>query len=168
VTEEWFPGGGRNPDDEAFLVEMRALADRSGLVDVDPEATAVIRLPDVLALQVQPPGLPTSGPAPMLRLGFDLSDEDAFLVGGWETWAYVLDDADDIDVAGIEHTAPALAVRAHRWFVEQLSRPVERATWRSLIGPPRCHYRLADTGELICATGSLLRYPGPPSVERVR
>jgi hypothetical protein len=169
VPAGWFPGAGRSGEDEAFLAELRLLASSSGLVDVEAGQTHVIRLPALLVLQVQPPGLPTSGPAPLLEVGFDLSETQPYLVGGWETWAYVLDDAEEIDVADAEPTAPALAARAHRWFVEQLSRPVERATWRTLVGPPRSHYRLADTGEFICATGSLLRFRGgPASVERVR
>lgn len=171
TTSEWFPGEGRNADDEAFLARLRARAADDGLVDAERESSWAGDAGGILAVCVRAPGLPMDGPAPMLQVGLDLGDPErgALLLGAWETWDYVLDVPRVIAIDDVPHTPEGLADRAYEWLHAQLSRPVERREWKAFLGRPRSQWRFADDGEVICWTGSRLRRRGAPDRwEKVR
>jgi hypothetical protein len=146
----WFPGEGRNADDEAFLGELRTLALHEGLADVRPEDTTIHSTPEgaePLILYFRVPGLPPSKADPTLQIAFSWSGSDPFLVGTWEVHGYLLDLFDDIDTSGVERTPEAFARRAFEWLHEQLRRPVELHEWTVGSRPPRREWRLLDPEE---------------------
>jgi hypothetical protein len=103
----WFPGEGRNADDEAFLGELRTLALHEGLADVRPEDTTIHSTPEgaePLILYFRVPGLPPSKADPTLQIGFSWSGSDPFLVGTWEVHG--------TDARGLRETSIRVVARA--------------------------------------------------------
>jgi hypothetical protein len=147
TTAEWFPGEGRRADDEAFLARLRSRAGAEGLVDVVPESTWALEASGITAACVRPPGLPVGRPAPVLQVGLARPARERILLGAWETWGYVLDLPEIIDITHVSPTPEGLADRAFRWLVEQLGRPVERLEWTSGRWPPRIELRLRHPDE---------------------
>jgi hypothetical protein len=173
TTSEWFPGEGRNAEEDTFLAEFRLLAEAGGLVDLRPEDTEVIALgafrPLVLCARV--PRLPVEPARPTLQVGFEWhSDDPPFLVGTWESWGYLLDQFEDIDISEVEPTPGQLSRRAFEWMASQLRRPVEQRTWQRHFGRQSMEWRLSDTDELITWGGSWLPWArkAPSRVERLR
>ena len=159
TASEWFPGEGRNADDEAFLAELRRLAARSGLVDVRPEATgtAVHKWGWVVAW-ARVPGLEAGDADPQLQVGFDASDAGVPpLVATWETYGFLLDNWDELVATGGAGTPVDMAGRAFDWLGTQVRRPVEVATWNRWHRRAVRMWRLADTGELITGDYASLR-----------
>ncbi|WP_448626331.1 hypothetical protein [Geodermatophilus sp. URMC 64] len=68
----WFPGEGRNEDDEAFLAELRACADARGLVDATPADSTLFTWEYVLVLLVEVPGLQGIPAKPTLEVVVDV------------------------------------------------------------------------------------------------
>jgi hypothetical protein len=173
VTSEWFPGAGRNADDEVFLAELRALAESWGLADVRPEATAVrTHRWGWLVVCARVPRLDAGDADPQLQVGFDLSDSATPpLVATWETDGFLLDSWNDLS-----HPSPTptgMAEAASAWMGEQLRRPVERRTWETRRLRRRSTYSawfLADTERLLCQHPERLRSPRgvPEWVQRLR
>ena len=96
TAAEWFPGEGRNADDEAFLAELRSHAAGRGLADVRPEDIGTSIYADDAELWVvawlDVPRLDAGDAQPQLQVGFDLSDPGLEpLVATWETHGYLLD-----------------------------------------------------------------------------
>ena len=150
TAAEWFPGEGRNAEEEAFLAELRALAAQQGLPDVRPDDTTLHASPgdgEPLILSFSVPGLPPTKADPTLQVGFSLSWSEPFLAGTWEVYGYLFDLFEDIDIAGVERTPEAFARRAFEWLHEQLRRPVELHEWTSGPWPPRMEWRLQDPDE---------------------
>ena len=167
----WFPGEGRNADDEAFLSELRALTDASGLADVPSAATGVSIWRDPadrgwLVAWVRVPGLPEDADV-QLQVGFDVSNPEVeSLVACWETHGYLLDqwEAQSVPV----QDPGAMAHQAFVWFQQQLRRPVVRLDfprrWRSEVS----EWRLADSGQVLWADPVFRQPKGEGRVTRLR
>jgi hypothetical protein len=82
----WFPGEGRNPDDEAFLAELRRLAATSGLADATPADTRVYAW-DALVVLVAIPKLQDLTARPML----EVVSRGSQLMVGVETYDHLVD-----------------------------------------------------------------------------
>ena len=150
TTSEWFPGEGRNADDEAFLTELRRLAARSGLADVRPEATGTeVHKWGWLVVWAGVPRLEAGDADPQLQVGFDADAGVSPLVATWETYGFLLDNWDELVPAGGAGPPVDMAGRAFDWLSRQVRRPVELATWNRWRRRAVRMWRLADTGELI-------------------
>jgi hypothetical protein len=136
VTSAWFPGEGRDPDDEAFLTELRARASTWGLADVSPEDTFVVEDEwGWLVACVSVPGLDAGDARPELQVGFVLARAGVPpLVATWETHGHLLGNWDELDLGTRSPTPAGMADRTFAWLDEQLRRPVELVTWRTWRG----------------------------------
>jgi hypothetical protein len=86
---------------------------------------------------------------------------------GCETYGYLADATEEMDLAGVESAPRALGRHAFDWLDGQLRRPVERATWKTWRGARSV--RLADTGEPVWGhLARRLRDRQPDSVVLVR
>jgi hypothetical protein len=172
VTSEWFPGEGRDADHAAFLAQLRNRARQDGLVDVTSEETAVFISStgySDLVVGVRPPGLPSTGPAPVLQAGYTDDDGSFYLLGGWETFGFVLDPPTRYELADPAATPVDLADSTFEWLTEQLRRPVRRLEFPTLIGGVQVRWQFADTSEGLCRTGPWLRRRRwPTQVTQVR
>ena len=167
TASEWFPGEGRNADDEAFLSELRACAEDRGLVDATPQDTSLHVWESALVALVAVPRLQEIPAQPTLEIVSDLR-RGPDLMCGWETDGYLTDSCDPLDLTGVEPTPRALARHAFGWFEAELRRPVERVTWRTWRGE-RSLVRYADTREPVWGHLSRrLRDRHPVSVVRLR
>ena len=138
MTSQWFPGEGRNADDEAFLAELRSLASVRGLADVRPEDTGTsIYAEQWVVARARVPRLP-AGADVELQVGSGAGHPVVPpLVACWETHGFLLDQWEE--VKGNESTSTELADRAFRWMSEQLERPVSRRDWpRVFLESPGC------------------------------
>ena len=168
MTSEWFPGKGRDADDEAFLAELRGCAETRGLVDANPEDTTLHVWEHTLIVLVAVPGLQDLTEKPTLEVICDPHSGPPSMMVGCETDGYVADAYEELDLAGAELTPPGLARSAFGWFDAQLRRPMEKAIWRSWWRE-RCVVRFADTGEPVWERlDHRLRGRPPASVVRLR
>jgi len=157
MAAQWFPGEGRNADDETFLSRLRTRARKEGLVDVSPEETAVLVSStgySDLVISVRPPGLPVTGPAPVLQAGYTDDDGHLYLLGGWETFGFVLDPPTFFEPAPPAATPADLADSAFDWLAEQLRRPVRQLEFPALVGGVQVRWQFADTSEELCRLGA--------------
>jgi hypothetical protein len=172
LTSEWFPGEGRDADHEAFLARLRNRARQADLVDVMPEETAVLSSStgsSDLVVGVRPPGLPVTGPTPVLQAGYTDDDGAVYLLGGWETFGFVLDPPSVYEAADRAATPADLADSTFEWLTEQLRRSVHRLEFPALIGRVQVRWQFADTSDELCRTGSWLRRRRRPTqVTQVR
>jgi hypothetical protein len=160
TTARWFAGEGRDAEHEAFLAQLRTRAEHDGLVDVAPRDTRVLISSSGysdLVVGVRPPGLPATGPAPVLQVGYTDDDGRSYLLGGWETFGVVLDPATHYEAADPVATPADLADSAFEWLAEQLRRSVHRLEFPTLIGPVQMRWQFSDTSEELCRTGAWLR-----------
>jgi hypothetical protein len=171
VTSEWFPGEGRNADDEAFLAELRRLALSAGLADVGPDDTGTAIWEDEtgagwVVAWIRIPGLPRDAD-PQLQVGFNLNGREMeSLVATWETHGFLLDNWDEL--SGFERDSVGAARRAFEWVSEQLCRPVVRLDWSRRWGPDRSEWLLADTGLMLWSEFASRRPSSVPRVTRLR
>ena len=166
MTSPWFPGAGRTLDDETFLAALRSAADEHGLVDATPAGTGCAGWDDALVLTVEVPAVQDTRAKPVLEVLLTRGAAPE-LWCGVETHGYLTEDADPMDLTGVERTPAAWGRQAFDWFTAQLQRPVERASWRTWRGE-RSLLRFADDGELI--ESAFLRRPtrAPDCVVRLR
>jgi hypothetical protein len=142
---EWFPGEGGSADDEAFLAELRACADARGLVDATPDDTILHAWEGTLVVLVAAPRLRHRPEQPTLEVIVQFGREPTTLCSGWETYGYLTDSCEPMDLAGVDLEPRALARHAFEWFEAELRRPLECVTWRTWRGE-RSVVRYADTG----------------------
>lgn len=147
MASQWFPGAGRDAGDETFLGSLRAEVELAGLIDATPDRTALHVWETALVVLVEIPGLQDAEARPTLEVVCDLQRAPT-LMCGCETYGYLVDSYDEMDLAGVARTPAALGRQAHRWFTEQLCRPVEERIWSTWRGE-RSLVRFADTGEAI-------------------
>jgi hypothetical protein len=147
VASQWFPGAGRNAEDEQFLAGLRSGVEVAGLVDVTPDGTTLLVWETALVVLVEIPCLQDAEARPTLEIVWSL-EPDPTLMCGCETYGYVADSYDAMDLAGVERTPSALGRHASGWFAAQLRRPVEELVWSTWRGE-RSLVRFADDGEPI-------------------
>lgn len=161
MADEWFPGTGQTPDEQAFLAGFRLLVATSGLVDATPADTILNVWDGALVLLVGPPGLRDCPMQPMLEVVVHLGP--APLLGcGWETNGYLADAYDPVDLEGVDRTPHALARLTYDWLAAELRRPLERATWRSRWGGTSSVVRYADSREPVWGRLSRRQRDRPP------
>lgn len=173
VSSDWFSGEGHDADHQAFLTRLRDRARHDGLEDAEPGDTQVlIASPSTrdVVVGVRAPGLPTTGPEPLLQAGFARDDQGIpYLMGAWESFGFVLDPPTFWEPADPGASPSDLADRVFEWLTEQLRRPVELWEFPALLGRAQKHWRFADTGELLCRSGGWFRRGRRPlQVLRVR
>jgi hypothetical protein len=167
VTSDWFPGKAWDAESEEFLTGLRARAGTQGLVDATPDDTTLHAWGSTLVVLVAAPGLQDHPAKPTLEVVCELS-RGTDLVCGWETFGYLTDDYDPMDMAGADLTPKGLGFHAFDWFEAELRRPLERATWRTWRGE-RSVVRYADTEVPVWGhVPKRLRNRPPDSTERVR
>jgi hypothetical protein len=154
VASEWFPGKGRNEDDEAFLARLRQRADDEGVGDALPEDTAVAEWweDEDLVPCVEVRRLGTDEARPTIQACIQRWDEgEPRLVTAWETYGHLLD-AQGLDPMPTGELSPVgRADVVFNWLVDQLRRPVELWAWDSRWRRTARMWRLADDGNVICA-----------------
>jgi hypothetical protein len=148
MTFESFPGNGRDEDDEAFLAELRACAEARGLVDATPKDTLLLVWESALVALVEVSRLQDIPAKPTLEVVSDIRRSPE-LWSGWETYGYLTDADEKMDLTEVELTPRALARHAFGWFQAQLRRPVEQHGWTSGPWPPRVEVRLREPDELL-------------------
>lgn len=147
VVSPWFPGAGRDAEDESFLASLRAEVGAVGLADATPENTSLHVWDTALVLLVEIPGLQDAEACPTLEVVCNLQRVPT-LMCGCETYGYLAETYDEMDLAGVERLPSALGQQAARWFTDQLRRPVEEIIWFTWRGE-RSLVRFADTAEPI-------------------
>lgn len=147
MPSPWFPGAGRNAPDEFFLASVRAEVDVVGFADATPEHTSLHVWDTALVLLVEIPGLQDSKASPTLEVICGLQRAPT-LMCGCETYGYLADIYEEMDLSGVERVPSALGRAAAGWFGNQLRRPVEELIWSTWRGE-RSLVRFADTAETI-------------------
>ena len=158
TASEWFPGEGRNAEEEEFLAQLRAQAVARGLADVLPPATHSHAWTDVpLVVCAMVPGMSDGDGDVALQVGWAAAEPAGPLfVGEWNgEHDYLIDGWDrvDIHVPGTEATPARMADLAYEWLVEQLRHPVVRLDWDSGTGSPRSEWYFADSGRRLWDDG---------------
>ena len=166
---EWFPGGACDSDGEVFLAELRRRAGARGLVDARPEDTTLHAWSEgMVIVLIDAPGLHGTEEKPTLEVVARYGGVDPCLMSGWETYGYLADSCDPLDLGGMELTPRSLARRTFDWFEGELRRPLERAHWRTWRGESTV-VRYVDTGEPVWGHISRRRRRrGPERVVRLR
>ena len=168
MRDDWFPGDGRNDEEQAFLTELRSLATTNGLVDATPADTTLHVWEGTLVVLVDPPRLRSCPMEPTLEVVVHLGPTP-FLASGWETNGYLADACDPMDLHEVERSPHAFARVAYDWLDAELRRPLEEATWRSRWGGTVSLVRYADTGEPVWGHLSRRQRNRPPDeVTRLR
>ena len=160
VSSRWFGGSeGRNPEEVAFLNELRRLAALWDVPDLNPDdhtSAEVILAPLLLGLDV--PGV--TARRDNLQLAYWTGPE-SWLTGEWGT-EYILDDHDGnspecLTVRGVRASPEEFASFAAGWMLRQLQRPLVREDWLSGDVPHATRWRFTDTGHVLDRDGLSLR-----------